>query len=130
MAENKNTNFQVGDTVLYEGWQGKSITKVTKITPKGGIRIYGHEDLLFKPDGTYRQSGEWGRTVCAKIKKLTPEEESALRLEFKRNRTVQECKKALAAFTSGERNLSYEASVKILDILKSEGLLEKEGKTV
>jgi len=42
-------DFHVGQRVLYEGPYGnKALTTVTKVTPKGGVRINYNPSLLFK----------------------------------------------------------------------------------
>ncbi len=117
MAEDKS--FKVGDTVLYEGWKGKAITEVTKITPKGGVRVRFDEDALFK-DGEWRSSAghDWGRVYSASIRKITPEEEATLKQEWGKKRVIKECRKALEE-AANDHNLTYETAEKLLEILNS-----------
>lgn len=129
MEDKVEINFEVGDTVLYEGWDCKAITKVCKITPKGGIRIERDKSILFNSRGHYCSNGDWGRIYTADIRKITPEEEASLRAEWGKKRTITECKKALTAFFESNKSLSYEAAVKILEILKREEAKAVEGET-
>ena len=76
-------DLKVGDKAVVGSTFRKSITTVTKITPKGFINTdSGHQ---FNIDGYQRGGGTWNRTS---LLQLTDD----LQLEFKKEKLVSQCK--------------------------------------
>lgn len=89
---NDNVEWKVGmEVVLFNTRdQPTGIRKIEKVTPKGFIRINGH-DSLFKPNGIERTSDPWR---WHRIRPSTPEDVMKL----------QELKVRIAYLSSVKRN--------------------------
>jgi hypothetical protein len=101
-------NAKVGDDVIVESqYNGKYISKIEAITPKGNFKIKDHG--VFNPNGNKRTTGYYNdRAVLA-----TPEDLSILRAHWKTNRLRKEI---------GERieKVPLDRLVKIIAIIEGE----------
>lgn len=109
----KELNVKVGDEVLirYGGiWETEKITKVTRITPTGRIRVSRDEKLQFDKYG--RQMGCNNVYTTYSIHELTPEK----RDEIMKKETILEC---IMEFEAKKDKLTFLQAVDILSILRN-----------
>lgn len=100
-------NVKIGDRVLVCGdWGRKSVQTVTKITPKGNIRV--SNGRLYDPSGMEKTSEKWSLSA---IKALTPELEEQLMQE----ETIRETLKLLRSIKS----ITYKQALEINKILSN-----------
>ena len=109
--------FKVGDKVLYSDGMKRCITVITKVTPKGAVRVEcdnGHS--LFSQDGRCKgRYNEWSNYI-PKIEAITAEQEEKLRAEFRLNNTIQKCSELFDEKMKAKK-ISIEQAVAIIKIL-------------
>lgn len=111
---NRELKVNVGDTVLYYSgsfWNDNipKITKVTRITPTGRIRIELYSDVQFDKYGRIMGGDSWGR---ARLEIPTAEKLQEVKQKLFIRRTIRKLDDC------NEENISYNQAVAIMAILE------------
>lgn len=110
-------NVKAGDEVIYycNGYGSKQITKVTKVTPTGRIRVACNPTIQFDKHGN--EMGKTDPFHACYIKECTTE----MKERIVKEQTIRKC---IHEFEEKKSELTFEQAVDILQIIRNGGKKE------